>query len=118
MLISMLIKNYNFSCSIKTIEDLTMRAVMILSFTLQIEKYFHIFNSIQLFNTESTSLKMSIRQLLKTFRSGLFYFPRDKTLMVLPTKYIVNEIFEVGMEVQVSLGKKKESGEIILLGGK
>ena len=61
---------------------------------------------------------MSARQLLKTFRSGLFYFSSDKTLMVLPTKYISDEMYQVGMVVRLRINNKEEQAEIINLSGK
>ena len=61
---------------------------------------------------------MSVRQLLKTYHSGSFYFPSDKTLMIIPTKLIQEEMYQAGMVVTLSLNKKLEKAEIIELSGK
>ena len=47
---------------------------------------------------------MSARQLLKTYHSGLFYFPSDKTLMIIPTKLIQEEMYQAGMVVKYNKG--------------
>lgn len=61
---------------------------------------------------------MSARKLLKTYRSGLFYFKRDKTVMVLATKHIKNKAYKVGDMVEIVLSGSVESAEIIELSGK
>ena len=63
---------------------------------------------------------MTKRTLAKSYRSGVFYFFSDKSVMILPTKFIVNEKYIVGSKVRIKPSAKKEAedAEVIALGGK
>ena len=62
---------------------------------------------------------MSARSLLKVYRSGVFYFPSDQTVMILATKFIEAETYVVGNIVKVKPSAKSASqeAEIIALSG-
>lgn len=61
---------------------------------------------------------MSTRKLLKTCCSGLFYFKRDKRVMVLGTKHIKNKMYKVGDIVEMVLSRNVENADVIELSGK
>jgi len=58
---------------------------------------------------------MSLRNLTRTYRHGLFYFQFDNSYMVLPTKNILTDAYEKDMEVLVKYSKKDEPSKAKLM---